>query len=176
MRRCARSTRSRRNCWRSCAGAGRTCTAERRAVRGLASSTCTARTRRACRRDDRRPRAGRDIVTRALDGSDRALCRDLERFLGFLGSFAGNLALTLGAQGGVYIGGGIVPRLGDRIAASCFRERFESKGRFRTYLARVPTWVITTPRRCGVAGGADRALDDRLGAGRLRQATPGDRR
>jgi glucokinase len=79
-----------------------------------------------------------DIVSRALDGSDRRCVETLERFLGFLGSFAGNLALTLGAQGGVYIGGGIVPRLGDRIAASCFRERFESKGRFRTYLARLP--------------------------------------
>jgi glucokinase len=85
----------------------------------------------------------------------------VERFLGFLGSFAGNLALTLGAQGGVYIGGGIVPRLGDRIARSCFRERFESKGRFRSYLARVPTWVITTPDDAALRG-ADRALDDRL--------------
>ena len=92
-----------------------------------------------------------DIVTRALDGRDPRCIETVERFLGFLGSFAGNLALTLGAQGGVYIGGGIVPRLGDRIATSCFRERFESKGRFRSYLTRMPTWVITTPGRCGPA-------------------------
>ncbi len=102
-----------------------------------------------------------DIVTRALDGRDARCTETVERFLGFLGSFAGNLALTLGAQGGVYIGGGIVPRLGDRIARSCFRERFESKGRFRSYLARVPTWVITTPDDAALRG-ADRALDDRL--------------
>ena len=102
-----------------------------------------------------------DIVARALDGSDSRCIETVERFLGFLGSFAGNLALTLGAQGGVYIGGGIVPRLGDRIATSCFRERFESKGRFRSYLARVPTWVITTPDDAALRG-ADRALDDRL--------------
>ncbi|MGH7095010.1 MAG: glucokinase, partial [Stellaceae bacterium] len=55
----------------------------------------------------------------------------------------GNLALTLGAQGGVYIGGGIVPRLGARLAASPFRARFEAKGRFQTYLAAIPTMVVT---------------------------------
>ena len=47
-----------------------------------------------------------------------------------LGTIASNLALTLGARGGVYIGGGIVPRLGNRFDASGFRQRFESKGRF----------------------------------------------
>jgi glucokinase len=56
---------------------------------------------------------------------------------------AGNLAITLGAQGGIYIGGGIVPRLGERFAASPFRSRFEQKGRFVAYLAQVPTFVIT---------------------------------
>jgi len=102
-----------------------------------------------------------DIVTRALDRSDPHCVETVERFLGFLGSFAGNLALTLGAQGGVYIGGGIVPRLGERVAASCLRERFESKGRFSAYLARIPTSIITTPDDAALRG-ADRALDDRL--------------
>jgi glucokinase len=60
-----------------------------------------------------------------------------------LGTIAGNLALTLGARGGVYIGGGIVPRLGARFATSQFRERFEAKGRFREYLAAIPTFVVT---------------------------------
>jgi glucokinase len=63
-------------------------------------------------------------------------------FCGFLGSVAGDLALTIGARGGIYIGGGIVPRLGDRIETTPFRERFESKGRFKKYLQEVPTWVI----------------------------------
>jgi len=53
------------------------------------------------------------------------------------------VALTLGARGGVYIGGGIVPRLGDSFFASRFRERFEAKGRFRVYLEAIPTAVIT---------------------------------
>jgi glucokinase len=67
----------------------------------------------------------------------------VDMFCAMLGTVAGNLALTLGATGGVYIGGGIVPRLGDAFARSAFRTRFEAKGRFRDYLARVPTWVIT---------------------------------
>ena len=71
-------------------------------------------------------------------------CREAtEIFCALLGGVAGDLALTLGAQGGVYIGGGIVPRLGARFAASRFRERFEAKGRFRSYLAAIPTWVVT---------------------------------
>jgi glucokinase len=62
-----------------------------------------------------------------------------------LGTFAGNVALTLGARGGLYIGGGIVPRFADRFARSRFRERFESKGRFRSYLAPIPTALIVEP-------------------------------
>ena len=66
-------------------------------------------------------------------------------FCGFLGSVAGDLALTLGARGGVYIGGGIVPRLGERFNDSPFRARFEAKGRFAAYLQAIPTWVIDSP-------------------------------
>jgi glucokinase len=66
-------------------------------------------------------------------------------FCAMLGTMAGNLALTLGAHGGIYIGGGIVPRLGQRFAQSSFRARFEAKGRFSEYLAAIPTWVVTHP-------------------------------
>jgi len=66
-------------------------------------------------------------------------------FCAMLGTMAGNLALTLGARGGIYIGGGIVPRLGQRFAQSPFRARFEAKGRFAEYLAATPTWVVTHP-------------------------------
>jgi glucokinase len=84
-----------------------------------------------------------EISRRALAG-ECALCDEVvEVFCGMLGTVAGNLAVTLGAQGGVYIGGGIVPRLGERFARSCFRSRFEQKGRFAGYLAAVPTYVIT---------------------------------
>lgn len=76
--------------------------------------------------------------------AEDALCAEAtEMFCAMLGTVAGNLALTLGAKGGVYIAGGIIPRLGARFAASPFRERFESKGRFRDYLAAIPTYVVT---------------------------------
>lgn len=64
-------------------------------------------------------------------------------FCAMLGTMAGNLALTLGARGGVFIAGGIVPRLGQRFVDSEFRRRFEAKGRLSTYLAPIPTYVIT---------------------------------
>jgi glucokinase len=74
------------------------------------------------------------------------LCREaVAMFCSMLGTMAGNLALTLGAQGGVYIAGGIVPRLGGRFAESPFRERFEAKGRLSSYLAVTPTYVVTHP-------------------------------
>ena len=63
-------------------------------------------------------------------------------FCAALGTAAGNLAITLGARGGVYIGGGIVPKLGDYFERSSFRARFEHKGRFSSYLAGIPTFVI----------------------------------
>ncbi|MFG5409641.1 glucokinase [Piscinibacter sakaiensis] len=80
--------------------------------------------------------------------------RSVDLFLALLGSVAGNLALTLGAQRGVFIGGGIVPRLGDRIHRSAFRERFEAKGRYRGYLAAIPTWVIRSASPPALRGAA----------------------
>ncbi|HWJ93155.1 MAG TPA: glucokinase, partial [Telluria sp.] len=85
------------------------------------------------------------IVAGALEQGD-ALCLEvLECFCGMLGGAAANLAVTLGAFGGIYIGGGIVPRMGEWFARSPFRARFESKGRFSGYLSDIPTYVITTP-------------------------------
>ena len=84
-----------------------------------------------------------EISRRALAGECALSSQVLDVFCGMLGTVAGNLAVTLGAQGGVYIGGGIVPRLGERFASSPFRQRFEQKGRFESWLAAVPTYVIT---------------------------------
>lgn len=98
-----------------------------------------------------------DITDRALAGAC-GHCQDvLDLFCGALGTAAGNLAITLGARGGVYIGGGIVPRLGDYFVQSTFRRRFEDKGRFSSYLAAIPTWVITAanPALRGVAAALD---------------------
>ena len=66
-------------------------------------------------------------------------------FCAMLGTVAGNLELTLGARGGIYIAGGIVPKLGDGFAQSQFRARFEAKGRFRGYLTAIPTYVVMHP-------------------------------
>jgi glucokinase len=81
----------------------------------------------------------------------------VKTFAALLGTAAGNLALTLGARGGVFIGGGIVPRLGERFASLPFRARFDDKGRFRSYLEAVPVWVITA--QAPALLGAARALD-----------------
>jgi glucokinase len=82
------------------------------------------------------------ITARARHGADAATTKAVRMFCGLLGQVAGNLALTLGARGGVYIGGGIVPRLGAWFDGSPFRERFESKGRLRDYLRAMPTYVL----------------------------------
>ncbi len=86
-----------------------------------------------------------EVTQRGLDGSDPLGRRALECFCSLLGSFAGNMALCYGAQGGVYLGGGILPRFPEFLATSKFRERFESKGRLSDYLSRIPTWLIIRP-------------------------------
>jgi len=98
------------------------------------------------------------VTSAATSGGDPRCVEAVEIFLGLLGSVAGNLALTLGSRGGMYIGGGIVPRLGDWIERSTFRERFVAKGRFRNYLDGIPTWLIhaeTSPALIGAANALD---------------------
>jgi len=85
------------------------------------------------------------ISARGLSGEDPICTEALGIFAELLGSCAGNLALTLGSEGGVYIGGGIVPLLGDWFAQSNFREHFEAKGRMSALLTEIPTYVITAP-------------------------------
>ncbi|MCP3713931.1 bifunctional transcriptional regulator/glucokinase [Paraburkholderia sp. CNPSo 3281] len=128
-----------------------------------------------------------EVVQRAHDGEALAL-ETVECFCGILGSFAGNIAMTLGSLGGIYIGGGVVPRLGDLFTRSSFRQRFEAKGRFDTYLANVPTYVITAeyPAFLGVSAILAEQLSNRAGGGssavfeRIRQMrdalTPAERR
>ena len=103
-----------------------------------------------------------EISRRALAGECPLCDQVIDSFCGMLGTVAGNLAITLGAQGGIYIGGGIVPRLGERFAQSSFRVRFEQKGRFVNYLAQVPTFVITAeyPAFLGVSA----ILAEKLGS------------
>jgi glucokinase len=86
-----------------------------------------------------------DITDRALDGSCALSQATLTQFCRIMGSFAGNLALNMGTRGGVYIGGGIAPRFLNFLKDSDFRQRFEAKGRFRDYVASIPTFIITEP-------------------------------
>lgn len=86
-----------------------------------------------------------DIGTRGASGQDTLCAATLDTFCAMLGGFAGNVALTFGARGGLFIGGGIVPHFADFFFASRFRERFESKGRFRAYLEAIPTALIVEP-------------------------------
>ena len=97
------------------------------------------------------------VSQHALAGDDAQCVEAFDLFCAFLGNVAGNLALTLGAVGGVYIGGGIVPRLGDAFTRSRFRACFENKGRFRGYLEAIPVYVIHTDVSPALLGAA-RAL------------------
>ena len=108
------------------------------------------------------------ITQRALEHGDALCLETLEVFCGLLGTAAANLAVTLGSLGGIYIGGGIVPRLGEYFDRSPFRERFEDKGRFRDYVAAIPTFVITAEN--ATFKGASAILENQL---RNLQASPG---
>ena len=91
------------------------------------------------------PLSAPGITDRALAGECRVCSEALKIFCAFLGSFAGNVALTFRATGGVYIAGGISPRIVEFIRSSEFRGRFEAKGRFSRYLQPIPSFVITHP-------------------------------
>ncbi|MFK8042472.1 glucokinase [Congregibacter sp.] len=84
-----------------------------------------------------------DISAAALAGDDPIAVESLAVFCRVLGSVAGNLALTFGSLGGVYVAGGIVPRILEFVRNSDFRERFLAKGRFREYLDDIPTRIVT---------------------------------
>ena len=89
------------------------------------------------------PSLSTEAVVQAGLAGDPVAARTLDTFCAMLGSFSGNVALTLGARGGVFLGGGILPRLGPLFFRSAFRQRFEDKGRFAAFLAGIPTVVIT---------------------------------
>ncbi|MES2017131.1 MAG: glucokinase [Pseudomonadota bacterium] len=114
-------------------------------------------------------RTSPDIITGALDENDPLCLEVLDCFCGMLGGAAANLAVTLGAFGGVFIGGGIVPRMAELFAKSSFRARFEAKGRFSSYLSEIPTYLIMTPNPAfyGVATILSEHLRGRSGANTL---------
>ncbi|WP_250508765.1 bifunctional transcriptional regulator/glucokinase [Caballeronia sp. GACF4] len=128
-----------------------------------------------------------EVTNRAHAGEALAL-EAVNCFCSILGTFSGNIAVTLGALGGIYIGGGVVLKLGELFHKSPFRARFESKGRFSQYLSSIPTYIITAeyPAFLGVSAILSEQLSNRANSGssavfeRIRQMrdalTPAERR
>jgi glucokinase len=88
-----------------------------------------------------------DIVGHAASQSDHICSQTIDSFCGILGSFAGNLCLTFGATGGIYIGGGVVQKI---YGAGVFNEeiflsRLTQKGRLSDWLNNIPAYLLKTP-------------------------------
>jgi len=98
------------------------------------------------------------ISALAFESADKLALETLDQFCAILGSVAGNTALTYGSQGGVFITGGIIPRMLNFFEQSSFRQRFEAKGRFVEYMQAIPTYVVTH-KQPGLLGAAAAALD-----------------
>jgi glucokinase len=96
-------------------------------------------------------------VTRKADEGEPIAVLTTERFCAILGSVAGDFALTYGAQGGVYLAGGVSRHLVSTLKKGGFRERFEQKGRFESYQRAIPTRLINHPHTIALLGAA-RAL------------------
>lgn len=111
-----------------------------------------------CERSGRRPTATDPAgVVAAANESDEAASRTLERFVRIFGHVAGDLALTFGARGGVFLAGGIAPKIYNWLTTGAFREAFEDKGRLSPFVRDVPTFVVTHPE-AGLVGAAARLL------------------
>jgi len=93
------------------------------------------------------------IVRQAVAGRDPLCALAVDLFASVLGALLGNLALTVLATGGVFIAGGIAPRLLTLLPRTPLRASFEAKGRFQQALTRIPLFVITN-RELGLLGAA----------------------
>ncbi|MGQ0742075.1 MAG: glucokinase [Alphaproteobacteria bacterium] len=93
--------------------------------------------------NDSRILSAAEIAEAARAGSNSRAEEAIALFTGWLGAVAGNLALTLGAHGGVYLAGGILPRWGALFDAKLFRTRFEDKGRMKAFVAPIPCYLVT---------------------------------
>ena len=98
-----------------------------------------------------------DVVAAAQKSEDPRAVKTLHMFCEGMGSAAGNLALTLGAKGGIYIAGGVVPKFQDFFISSDFRLKFEDKGRFVNYLKPIPVYLVVR-NNLGLIGAAKRLI------------------
>ncbi len=103
--------------------------------------------RAVCRVEGRTPAyiSAVDIARAALDRNDGPALETLRLFTLWLGRCAGDLALTLGARGGVYLAGGILPKWGEGFDHKLFTQGFRDKGRFSAYVTEIPIWLVTHP-------------------------------
>jgi glucokinase len=101
-------------------------------------------------------------VFEAAAKGDELANETLDRFCGILGSVAGDLALSFGARGGVFVSGGIAPRMADRLASGAFRARFEDKGRLKPYLEQIPTSLVLHPYPALLGAGRELGMMERL--------------
>jgi glucokinase len=107
----------------------------------------------ALHQNERPPLSAAQIIPLALAQQCPVAELAVAQFFAILGAYAGDLALIFAAFGGVYIAGGIVPRLVSLLSHSDFRSRFEEKGRFSDFNAQIPTYVITAEQP-GILGAA----------------------
>jgi glucokinase len=92
--------------------------------------------------DQRSHMSAAEIFESGSNNSDLRAAESVQMFFEILGQVAGDLALTLGAEDGMYIAGGIVQRYPTLLVNSRFRSSFESKGRHRSLMERIPTQLI----------------------------------
>ena len=101
-------------------------------------------------------------VYEAAAQGDALANETLDRFCGILGSVAGDLALSFGARGGVFVSGGIAPKMADRLASGQFRARFEDKGRLAPYLKDIPTSLVLHPYPALIGAARELGMMERL--------------
>jgi len=105
---------------------------------------------------------GEKAVFEAAAKGDALAGETLDRFCGILGSVAGDLALSFGARGGVFISGGIAPRMPERLTAGSFRTRFEDKGRLKAYVEQIPTSLVVHPYPAIIGAARELGMMERL--------------
>jgi glucokinase len=108
------------------------------------------------------------ITDCALEAEHHCCVQALHHFVGILGAVAGNLALTGLATGGVYLGGGIPPKILPALRAEVFMKAFTDKGRFESLLKKIPVRVILNDRAAmlGAAACAFQAAEERQMSGK----------
>lgn len=98
------------------------------------------------------------ISKSALEGTSAICVQALDVFVSLYGAEAGNLALKMLATGGVYVGGGIAPKIIRKLSSTAFMKAFAAKGRIGAMLKDIPVRVITNDRAALLGAGRVAAL------------------